>query len=158
MIKQWVTVVSWQQGKVLLRYDVQSSCSQCGVQNGCGSRLLNILGTPHHHLISLDCEQPLITGQKVELAIGENSLLGSAILVYLLPLAGLLLMAILFQTVFATDLAALAGAICGGIGGFLLARGCWQKFSQHCTWQPVIVSISLPPDVVNLHIETQTTL
>lgn len=143
MLTQWVTVVSWQQGKVLLRYDTQSACGQCNERAGCGSHLLNTLGAADQYLITLDCPQPLIAGQKVELAIGENSLLGSACLVYLLPLLGLLALAMLFQWLFGSNIAALCGAMCGGGGGFLLARSSWQKLSQRYGWQPVIVRVAL---------------
>ncbi|VEB01419.1 Sigma factor RpoE regulatory protein RseC [Klebsiella pneumoniae] len=52
------------------------------------SRVLNKLGPQTSHTISVPCEQPLAAGQKVELGIAESSLLGSAMLVYMAPLAG----------------------------------------------------------------------
>lgn len=65
----------------------------------------------------------------MELGIAEGSLLSSALLVYMSPLVGLFLIASLFQLLFASDVAALCGAILGGIGGFLIARGYSRKFA-----------------------------
>lgn len=59
----------------------------------------------------------------MELGIAEGSLLTSAILVYLSPLAGLFVMGGVFQMLFGTDLAAMCGAALGGVGGFWLAKG-----------------------------------
>ncbi len=86
--------------------------------------MLNKLGPQTSHTISVPCEQPLAAGQKkVELGIAESSLLGSAMLVYMAPLAGLFVMASIFQVLFASDIASLCGALLGGVGGFSVARG-----------------------------------
>ncbi|MDE4771679.1 SoxR reducing system RseC family protein, partial [Klebsiella pneumoniae] len=42
--------------------------------------------------------------------------LGSAMLVYMAPLAGLFVMASIFQVLFASDIASLCGALLGGVG------------------------------------------
>ena len=88
MIKEWATVVSWQNGVALVSCDVKASCSSCASRAGCGSRVLNKLGPQTTHTLSVPSEQPLVKGQKVELGIAEASLLGSAMLVYLSPLVG----------------------------------------------------------------------
>lgn len=154
MIKEWATVVSWENGEALLRCDVKASCSSCASRAGCGSRLLNKLGPQNEHFLSVASAQPLVEGQKVELGIAEGSLLGSALLVYMSPLVGLFLIAALFQGLFGTDLAAFCGGVLGGVGGFLLARGFSAKLSHRADWQPVILSVALPPDA--LRVETIT--
>lgn len=58
--------------------------------------MLNKLGPQTTHTIVVPCDEPLTHGQKVELGIAEGSLLGSAMLVYMSPLAGLFLFAALF--------------------------------------------------------------
>ena len=92
MIKEWATVVSWQNGVARVSCDVKASCNSCASRAGCGSRVLNKLGPQTSHTISVPSEQPLVAGQKVELGIAEGSLLGSAMLVYLSPLVGLFIM------------------------------------------------------------------
>ncbi|STL88262.1 sigma-E factor regulatory protein [Escherichia coli] len=44
MIKEWATVVSWENGQALVSCDVKASCSSCASRAGCGSRVLNKLG------------------------------------------------------------------------------------------------------------------
>ena len=148
MIKEWATVVSWHNGEALVECDVKTSCKSCSSRSGCGTRVLNKLGPQMIHTIAVPCDQPLVKGQKVELGIGEGSLLGSALLVYMSPLVGLFLMSALFHTLFGQALATLCGAILGGVGGFLLARSFSQKLATRNDWQPVIISVGLPPNMV----------
>jgi sigma-E factor negative regulatory protein RseC len=152
MIKEWATVVSWHNGQALVSCDVKSSCSSCSSRAGCGSRVLNKLGPQTEHTISVPSANPLVVGQKVELGISEGSLLTSAMLVYMTPLLGLFVMAAVFQLLFGSDLAAFAGGVLGGVGGFLIARGLSPKLASRDAWQPVILSVGLPPDM--LRVET----
>lgn len=152
MIKEWATVVSWRDGHALVSCDVKSSCNSCSSRAGCGSRVLNKLGPQTEHTISVPSREPLIAGQKVELGISEGSLLTSAMLVYMTPLLGLFIMAAVFQLLFSSDLAAFAGGVLGGVGGFLIARGLSPRLAARDTWQPVILSVGLPPDL--LRVET----
>ena len=150
MIKEWATVVSWQDGVALVSCDVKASCSSCASRAGCG--VLNKLGPQTSHTIAVSSDQPLVAGQKVELGIAEGSLLTSAILVYLSPLAGLFVMGGVFQMLFGTDLAAMCGAALGGVGGFWLAKGVSPRLTAREAWQPVILSVALAPD--QLRVET----
>lgn len=150
MIKEWATVVSWQNGEALVSCDVKASCSSCASRVGCGSRVLNKLGPQTTHTLVVPSDEPLAPGQKVELGIAEGSLLGSALLVYMTPLVGLFLVASVFQMLFGSDLAALSGAVLGGVGGFLIARGYSRKLASREAWQPVILNVALPPGLVRV--------
>ncbi|WLI75958.1 SoxR-reducing system protein RseC [Kosakonia sp. H02] len=150
MIKEWATVVSWQNGHALVECDVKASCSSCASRAGCGSRVLNKLGPQTTHTIAVPSAEPLVAGQKVELGIAESSLLGSAVLVYMSPLLGLFVMGAIFQTLFGNDLAAFCGAVLGGVGGFLLARGLSPRLATRSEWQPIILSVGLPPDLIRV--------
>jgi positive regulator of sigma(E), RseC/MucC len=114
--------------------------------------VLNKLGPQTEHTISVPSSEPLVVGQKVELGISEGSLLTSAMLVYMTPLLGLFVMAAVFQLLFASDMAAFVGGVLGGVGGFLVARGFSPKLASREAWQPVILSVGLPPDL--LRVET----
>ncbi|MFU0854435.1 SoxR-reducing system protein RseC [Kluyvera cryocrescens] len=148
MIKEWATVIDWDNGMAQVSCDVKTSCNSCSSRAGCGTRVLNKLGPQTSHTISVPSEQPLVAGQKVELGITESSLLGSAMLVYMSPLLGLFVVATLFQVLFGSDIAALCGAILGGVGGFLIAKGLSPRLTARETWQPVILSVGLPPDLI----------
>lgn len=148
MIKEWATVISWHDGQAQVSCDVKASCSSCASRAGCGSRVLNKLGPQTQHTITVPSVAPLVAGQKVELGIAEGSLLTSALLVYMAPLLGLFVVAGIFQMLFGSDLAAFAGGVLGGVGGFMVARGLSPKLATRDAWQPVILSVGLPPDLL----------
>ena len=148
MIKEWATVIAWDNGMAQVSCDVKTSCNSCSSRAGCGTRVLNKLGPQTSHTITVPCAEPLVVGQKVELGITESSLLGSAMLVYMSPLLGLFVVATLFQVLFGSDIAALSGAILGGVGGFLIAKGLSPRLAARETWQPIILSVGLPPDLI----------
>ncbi|HEX4503636.1 MAG TPA: SoxR-reducing system protein RseC [Scandinavium sp.] len=150
MIKEWATVISWSNGLAQVSCDVKSSCSSCSSRAGCGSRVLNKLGPQTEHTLSVSSAEPLVVGQKVELGISEGSLLTSAMLVYMTPLLGMFVMAAIFQLLFVSDLVSFAGGVLGGVGGFLIARGLSPKLASREAWQPIIISIGLPPDLLRV--------
>ena len=134
MIKEWATVIAWDNGMAQVSCDVKTSCNSCSSRAGCGTRVLNKLGPQTSHTISVPSAEPLVAGQKVELGITESSLLGSAMLVYMSPLLGLFVVAALFQVLFGSDIAALCGAVLGGVGGVLIAKGLWPRLAAKRTW------------------------
>ena len=75
MIKEWATVVSWDNGVALVHCDVKASCSSCASRAGCGSRVLNKLG--RKPAIPLAFPRAAAVGRaKVELGIAEVVCLG----------------------------------------------------------------------------------
>ena len=50
MMKEWATVVSWQDGVASLRCETQAGCSSCHSRSGCGARVLNELGPQTEHI------------------------------------------------------------------------------------------------------------
>ncbi|AUP76408.1 SoxR reducing system protein RseC [Enterobacter sp. EA-1] len=150
MIKEWATVVSWRNGEALVECDVKASCSSCASRAGCGSRVLNKLGPQTSHTIAVPSAEPLVAEQKVELGIAEASLLGSAVLVYMSPLVGLFVMGAIFRC-------AVWSRSCGAVrrgarrgGRLLLARGLSPKLASRSEWQPIIISVGLPPNLVRV--------
>lgn len=153
MMREWATVVAWQDGIATLHSEAKTSCNSCSARKGCGSHMLNKLGPKDAHVMQIPSAKPLQPGQRVELGIKESSLLGSAFLVYMTPLFGLFLVAGLFQMLFHTDLAAASGALLGGVGGFILAKGISTLFGDREAFQPVILNVALPPDLLRVENE-----
>ncbi len=152
MMREWATVVSWSNGIATLHSEIKTSCSSCSARKGCGSHMLDKLGPKNAHVMKVASAEPLAAGQRIELGIAEKSLLSSALLVYMTPLVGLFIVAGLFQALFHTDLAAVSGALLGGVGGFILAKGISTYLGKSASFQPVILSVALPPDA--LRVET----
>ncbi|MDT0177983.1 SoxR-reducing system protein RseC [Enterobacter sp. BRE11] len=153
MMREWATVVAWRDGIATLHTEAKTSCNSCSARKGCGSHMLNKLGPKDAHVMEIASATPLQPGQRIELGIRESSLLGSALLVYMTPLFGLFLLAGLFQALFHSDLAAACGALLGGIGGFIVAKGVSLKVGDRAAFQPVILSVALPPD--DLRVESE---
>lgn len=153
MMKEWATVISWQNGVALLRCEPHSGCGSCNARTGCGSHLLNKLGPESEHQLKIAISHPLEPGQKVEVGISEGSLLRSAALVYLTPLVGLIAGGALFQALFISDAFTALGAISGAGLGFLLARGVAIKIEGKSHYQPTVLQIGLPPAAIRIEQE-----
>ncbi|AJJ11509.1 sigma-E factor regulatory protein rseC [Yersinia rohdei] len=153
MMKEWATVISWQNGVALLRCEPHSGCGSCNARSGCGSNLLNELGPESEHQLKVAISQPLEPGQKVEVGISEGSLLRSASLVYLTPLAGLISGGALFQALLITDAFTALGAVSGAVLGFLLARTLAAKIEGKSDYQPTVLQIGLPPTAIRIQQE-----
>lgn len=156
MIKEWATVVSWQQGVALLRCEPKAGCGNCTARSGCGARTLNELVPESEHHLQLQIAHPLEPGQRVELGIAEGSLLYSAMLVYITPLFGIMFGGGLLQWWLASDAAAVIGAIIGGGAAFLSARLLATRLGEQVDYQPVVLQIGLPPGSLRLPTETET--
>lgn len=154
MIKEWATVIRWHQGRALLRYGSSSGCGSCNARGACGSYALSKIGPNTEHQLEVEIEQPLVVGQKVEVGIPEGSLLRSAMLVYLTPLIGLFLVAILVQLAgFQQTWVAISGVL-GGLLGFFLARKIASYWGDETAFQPVILQIALPPGELAVQVDS----
>jgi sigma-E factor negative regulatory protein RseC len=110
MIKEWATVVSWQNG---LRWSAAmlKPPAAAALPAGCGSRVLNKLGR-RPHTPSRALRQPLMPGKKWNWALPKAAC--SVRRCWSICLRWwAVLMAALFQVLFGTDLAALCGAVLG---------------------------------------------
>lgn len=150
MMREWATVVAWHDGIATLHTEAKTTCNSCSARKGCGSAMLNKLGPKNAHVMQINSEKPLSPGQRIEIGIRESSLLSSALLVYMTPLVGLFTVAGLFQMLFGSDLAAATGALLGGVAGFIVAKGLSLRLGHREAFQPVILSIALPPDALRV--------
>lgn len=144
MMREWATVVSWKDGVVTLHMEVKTSCNSCSARKKCGSNMLNKLWPKNIHVMEIASSEPLLPGQRIELGICESSLLCSAMLVYMTPLFGLFLLACVFHKIFHGDFTVACGALLGGIGGFIVAKGLYSLFDGRAMFQPVILRIERP--------------
>ncbi|RLM22096.1 SoxR reducing system protein RseC [Brenneria alni] len=156
MIKEWATVISWQDGIAVLHCEQRSGCGSCQSRSTCGTGLLNQLGASAEHRFHVPCEQPLQTGQRVELGIAEASLLQSAVMVYFVPLVGLFAGSALFQTLFTNEFSAILGAFIGGGLAFLSVKRWSGNLGKNSRYQPVILQIALPGELLQIKTVTES--
>ncbi|NLS12845.1 transcriptional regulator [Vibrio sp. SM6] len=109
----------------------QTSCQSCASNHSCGTGIVTKAIGNKTHQWRLHTKNPLKVGQIVEIGLPEGPLLQSALLVYLLPLLGLLIGALLGQwgLVKALNFGELPVIVCGALGGYFGYR--CAKFFSH---------------------------
>ncbi|APC12514.1 MULTISPECIES: SoxR-reducing system protein RseC [Providencia] len=152
MVKEWATVVRWQNGRALLRYGSSSGCGSCGARKTCGSYALSKIGPNTEHELEIAIEQPLVVGQKIEVGIPEGSLIRSALLVYLTPILGLFIFAGLAQSFSLEQFWIAMSGVAGGVIGFFIARKLASKWRDDEAFQPVVLQIGLPPTELSIQV------
>lgn len=120
----------------------QNACSGCRSQTGCGQKMLAEIGQGQRFEIKAANPLRLIlqSGDKVELGIEEASFLQASIMVYLLPLLGLIVAAVLADTLGATEPLVISAGVFGLLLVFWLVR--WRTAQdQQCRYQPQILRV-----------------
>ncbi|MGI9289346.1 MAG: SoxR reducing system RseC family protein [Pseudomonadales bacterium] len=111
----------------------QTTCGKCAAKKGCGQGLLRQLypARPNHLrvlLASNDAGQPYVIGDKVEFSLPDHIIVTGSLLLYLVPVMGLLLGSLIGEQLFANELAIIATAAVGfclaaiGVRLFSMAR------------------------------------
>lgn len=90
MIEQPATVVSIDEQQIWLDVERQSTCSGCKLRSGCGTGLLSRHVGQRFSRLAVPRTQNLQVGEQVHVQIAEEELLQGALMMYLLPLLGLI--------------------------------------------------------------------
>jgi sigma-E factor negative regulatory protein RseC len=115
-------------GRATLACDEPPGCGACGSARGCGLRGLGGHGRRHLDVpAQRDGDAPLEAGESVTLSVADGDLWRVAATLYLPPLVGLIAGSVLARYVLqGGDGLAAAGALCGLMAGWLLARA-WAR-------------------------------
>jgi sigma-E factor negative regulatory protein RseC len=107
----------------------QSTCGACVAQKGCGHGLLNRMGSRGRNYIRVllgnQLSAQFALDDQVRIAIPEQVVVRSSVVVYLLPLSIMLLLAVVLAQAFPrqpVDLMASLGAVLGFMLGIALVR------------------------------------
>ncbi|AZT83078.1 sigma E positive regulator RseC/MucC [Marinobacter sp. NP-4(2019)] len=116
-----------------------SACQSCAARHGCGQRALAGVTGGRANQVLVANELDARVGDEVTLAIDEAALLRASLLVYAVPLLLMVTGAVLGHGAGGQDLVAIAGALTGLAGGFMLIR--WlQRRSAH-RYEPRLIRI-----------------
>lgn len=146
MMREWATVIAWENGIATLRCNQRSGCSGCQASATCGVSIMNKIKSNRVLEFKLPVKQPLSVGQKVEIGIGEANLLYSALLIYMVPLLGLFGGAGATHLLFGGNGAVIIGALLGGTAGFFVAKYLAVKLERKRFYQPVVLQIAIADD------------
>lgn len=120
----------------------RSTCNSCSAQKGCGQSLLaKWTGRPQYLrvLLSGRSASSFEVGASVSVAIPEGVVALGAVFVYIVPLVLMMLGVVAGHLLFASELAAVTGALLGVALGAFLVRWHAQYYRNDSRFQPVLV-------------------
>lgn len=127
-VTQEAEVIAVVDGQVDLRACAATGCGSCSLSGGCGQGLLSRWFSRRSPLMRLSTELLLQPGDRVLVALDAADLNRAALLQFLLPLLGLLLSAMLAESLGLTAALPLAVAAVAGLWlGLLLAAKLAKK-------------------------------
>lgn len=145
MIEQRALIVGMTGDKAMplawLEVERKTACGLCGQSRGCGNKVWGKLF--RHQQGQFAASNPIYAaiGQSVIVAIDERSVMHAALLLYFLPIVAMLLIAALAQSLFASNVAALTGALIGLAGAWLWVKG-FLAARPHGFTRPEIVRLA----------------
>ncbi|MEH6550205.1 MAG: SoxR reducing system RseC family protein [Pseudomonadales bacterium] len=124
----------------------QTACGSCSAKEGCGNSLMERLFPDREHFVRVLCDEKALdsvsVGDRVEICVPDGLVLQASLILYFIPLAGLLFGAILGQQAATGDLFSILGAIIGLAFGIGLVRLHAWKVRNDPAVQPSLVSAS----------------
>lgn len=143
MIEEYALVVSVDQASATLEIVRKQPCGLCGQTRGCGVSMWGRLFGHKSSLFKADNSINAAEGDLVVVGIEEQAVMSSSMLIYGVPLVGLMLGGLLGGLIAAVpaqnDLYAVIGAL-GGLGlAYLWLRLHAQGRAMNAQYQPVIL-------------------
>lgn len=98
MIEEVGRVIAIEQGEILVETEIKTTCGSCQAQSDCGTGAIARALTPRSETLRFQTDLPVEVGSRVRLGIPEDALLKASLLLYIVPLFGLVLSAALFNS------------------------------------------------------------
>ncbi len=137
-----VTRSDGKQAEIMLQRTL--ACGGCELSQGCGTGALGrLLGNRSRPLL-IETSHDLKVGDMLLLGLSEVALVKSSLLVYGLPLLGLITAGLLAASVSAPEILVVASSVAGLFAGFKLAAYLSRSLEQD-TLTPYIVDIHVNP-------------
>lgn len=127
MVEEQVQVVEVRGSQLMLEAQTQSACGNCSASKGCGTSVLSkVLGRKFSRFQAKNTVNAR-AGDTVVVGLSEEALLKASLVMYLVPILGMILVALLADSLLAAsvdsrDLWIAAAALLGLAGGAVLAR------------------------------------
>lgn len=144
MITEQAEVIRRSGARVEVRLLRDSACGGCELGGGCGTGAIGRLLGNRSRPLSIECDQPLEAGDRVELRLSEADLVRASLAIYGLPLVGMLAAGLAAALAAMPELAVTAISIAGLCLGFRLA----SRFSlrlDRAGMNPRLVAIEVNP-------------
>lgn len=146
MMHMLATVVAIEHGNITVSCQQQTSCGHCASRDSCGTGIVSKAVPGRVHQVKISTQKPLVIGQVVEIGLSEQSILSSALLVYVVPLLFLLLGAVLGQWWFVelagtSELGVILTAIVSAGLGLLIARYYARRLEGNSAYKPSLIRV-----------------
>lgn len=148
MIRETGTVVELEPDAVWVETLQKTTCGSCAARIGCGQKLVHAMTGRRNRIrvtVPANYPQPLTIGSEITLGIPEHALVIGSVLVYLLPMLGLLAGAAVGHYLFHSEVAAILAAIAGVLFGGLLVRWHAWRNRNNSRYAPVLIADELQP-------------
>jgi sigma-E factor negative regulatory protein RseC len=123
MIEEYAVVTKCAENRATLEIERRTACGICGQKRGCGNATWGKLLGHESHEFTADNHVDAKVGDSVVVGIDEHAVLNSAFLMYVVPLAGLLVGTFVADYLTKNQFYVILGAALGLTVGFLWAKG-----------------------------------
>jgi len=130
MLTETARVISRDGNRVVLELQRGSACGHCEMSQGCGTGALGRLLGKRLRPLVIETEKDCQPGDEVELALPEASLVRASLLVYGLPLLGMLLGGSTASLFYVSDWLVPVASIAGFAAGFGCAVICTSRLED----------------------------
>lgn len=144
MIEEEAQVIDVDGDKLILQAQTQSACGSCSANKGCGTSLLaKVIGRKFTRFQAQNNVNAVV-GDMVIVGIPEDALLKGSLVMYAVPVMGMLLSALLADFALAVsvesrDLMIAVSAIMGLVFGSLISKSYFQRPSNIQLFSPVVL-------------------
>jgi sigma-E factor negative regulatory protein RseC len=123
MIEEYAVVTKCSGTQATLEIERRTACGLCGQKRGCGNATWGKMLGHEIHDFTADNQVNAKVGDSVVVGIDENAVLNSALFLYVVPLAGLLIGTLIADYLFKNQFYVIIGAVLGLVLGFLGVKG-----------------------------------
>ena len=136
-------VVAVEADGVWLETGLQRGCANCREGRGCGVSIFQRLFRLPRHRVFLPTDEPLSVGDHVVIGLAQRALLVASLWLYLAPLAGLLLSALVIDLAFASEWLTVIGGLAGLGGMLLVVRRRQDRQARSGQFFPILHEVTL---------------
>jgi sigma-E factor negative regulatory protein RseC len=144
MITEQAIVTRCNGKQVELELQRGSACAQCELSQGCGTGALGRLLGKRSKPLVIETDHVLKPGDRLQLGLSESALVKASLIVYGLPLLGMIVAGLLAEFAAVSQALVALAAVVGFIVGFKLAVYLSRSL-EHDRLTPYIVEIRVNP-------------
>ncbi|PUA26534.1 MAG: transcriptional regulator [Cellvibrio sp. 79] len=125
----------------------KNACGSCKAEKGCGQRLMNKWdGHPAYIRVLLEGRSPANyqPGDKIQIGISDDIIAKSSLIVYMIPLLGLVAATSISQLQFANEAITMSCGLAGLLLGGLIVRWHSWRNRHNSRLQPILVDDTKP--------------